>query len=181
MLRLFISPALAGSNQKIEKQRQSKWIPSNPPSSVVSDAGMTDKTAPPRSDLGQARGPVPTDFPLGKQAIRIFSAPPHPEPGQRAHFPAFAVIARSPGCGRIRCEEEVLMRSGKAGKRDAHRDGETMERPEYRMKTPRFEFLKNCINSDKFTMFFDKFLKIYMFDFVGVAMFQAEMEAVPPM
>ncbi len=30
-------------------------------------------------------------------------------------------------------------------------------------------------------MFFDKFLEIYTFDFIEVAMFQAEMEAVPPM
>ena len=63
------------------------------------------------------------------------------------------------------------MRSGKAEKRDAHRDGETMERPEYGTKTPRPEFLKNCINSDKFTMFFDKFLKIYPVDFQGVMYF----------
>ena len=73
------------------------------------------------------------------------------------------------------------MRSGKAGKRDAHRDGETAERPECGTNPPRPEFLKNCINSDKFTMFFDKLLKIYIFDFAGVMMFQAEMEAVPPM
>ena len=39
--RLFISPSLAGTNQKW----QNKWIPSNPPALVDSDTGMTIKTA----------------------------------------------------------------------------------------------------------------------------------------
>ena len=39
-----------------------------------------------------------------------------------------------------------------------------MEHPGNGTKTPRFEFLKNCINSDKFTMFFDKFLKVYLIE-----------------
>jgi len=75
-------------------------------------------------------------------------------------LPAFAVTAFFPECGTIRREENITMRSGCAEKRNGSGDVETMDHPDYGTKTPRFEFLKNSINIDKFTGFFDKFLKM---------------------
>ena len=75
-----------------------------------------------------------------------------------AHLPAFAVPGFSPGCGRIRREESVLMRSNRAGEKTMWTGRRNNGTSRARNENARLEFLKNSINIDKFTGFFDKFL-----------------------
>ena len=61
------------------------------------------------------------------------------------------------------------MRSGGAEKRSEARMS-IRRPPGKRNEKPRFEFPKNSINTDKFTMFFDKKLQIYRIDIYRVTL-----------